>query len=54
MVEVSRRFELGPEHSLAQFYREVSIGWLATDEKTSAAVEATKTKRGGIFGRGRG
>jgi hypothetical protein len=54
MVEVSRRFELGPEHSIAQFYREVSIGWLATDEKASAAVEATKTKRGGIFGRGRG
>jgi hypothetical protein len=45
---------LGPEHSIAQFYREVSIGWLATDEHASAAVEATKAKRGRIFGRGRG
>jgi len=54
MAEVSKRFELGPEHSIAQFYREVSISWLAADEETPPTGQATKAKRGGIFGRGRG
>jgi hypothetical protein len=52
MSRVSKRFELGPEHSIAQFYREISSRWLSGGDDTTATGDA-RGKRGGLFGRGR-
>jgi hypothetical protein len=48
MTEVSRRFELGPEHAIGRFYREVAGMW-----SHPVAQPGAKEKRG-LFGRGRG
>jgi hypothetical protein len=48
MSEVGKRFELGPEHSIGRFYRDVSGRWLL-----SASKHGQGDKRG-LFGRGRG
>ncbi len=54
MDQVSRRFELGPEHAIAQFYRETSIDWLSRKTETPDAGQAAPVKKGRLFGRGRG
>ena len=57
LSKVSKRFELGPEQAIAQFYREISIEWTtaaAASKTTPPAEPVAKTKKGGLFGRGRG
>ena len=57
LSKVSRRFELGPEQAIAQFYREISIEWTtaaaAKAEETAAAQPAPKEKHG-LFGHSKG
>jgi hypothetical protein len=55
MIEVSKRFELGPERPIGAFYRDVTSRWRWDTEKTMPPkVYEPRTKRGGLFGRGRG
>jgi hypothetical protein len=54
MDKVSKRFELGPEHAIAQFYRETSIDWLSRQPEIPAIEQPAKVKKGGLFGHGRG
>jgi hypothetical protein len=54
MSKVSRRFELGPDQAIAEFYVETSSHWLFGAEEAPAAGPAAKAKKGGFFGRGRG
>jgi hypothetical protein len=53
LSKVSKRFELGPDQSLAQFYREISIDWLPRPVEVPEEAEPARVKRGGLFGRGR-
>jgi hypothetical protein len=53
LSKVSKRFEFGPNQSIAQFYREFSINWLARPAEAPEEAEPVPVKRGGLFGRGR-
>jgi hypothetical protein len=54
MDQVSKRFEIGPEHAIAQFYRETSIDWLSHQPEAPAAEPPATAKKGGLFGRKHG
>jgi hypothetical protein len=50
MNEVTRRFELGPEHAIGNFCSEISSHWLSGNEEIPATWDVTDVKRG-PFGR---
>ena len=54
MDRVSKRFEFGPEHAIAQFYRETSIDWLSRQREGPATAQPARVKKGRLFGHGRG
>jgi len=49
LAVVSKRFELGPEHSIGQFYRDVSSRW-----RPKAGTGQGAAEKKGLFGRGKG
>jgi hypothetical protein len=50
MAEVAKRFELGPEHAIGRFYRDVASRWRTSKTRT----RPTQNEKRGLFGRGRG
>jgi hypothetical protein len=50
MNEVAKRFELGSEHTIGAFYREVSVNWDSVKRDGQIAITGGE-KKGGIFGR---
>ena len=53
MREVSRRFQLGPDHAIGQFYNQISNRWLWGKELPSKLRDGDREKRNGLFGRGK-
>ncbi len=52
MREVSRRFQLGPDHAIGLFYSQISNRW-QWGKELPAKVRDAGGKHGGLFGRGR-
>ena len=53
MNKVAKRFELGPDHSIGHFYREIAAHWLSGSDAVPTTWRPTPEKRG-FFGRRKG